>query len=114
AEILRKIWFDRADLQVARIQTYGPKGTLVSDAHFANWQPAVGDQEHSSTSSPTTPSAMFPSAIRLERPHDDYRLDLQVSKVSLNQELSAERFKLEQPPGSELVQVGQATERKQP
>src|SRR5262249_8722734 len=105
-EILRKIWFDRAAFQVARIQNDWPKGALVSDARFANWQPVVGDQEHSgSAGSPASASAMFPTAIQLERPHDDYRLDLQVSKVALNQELGAERFKLEQPAGSELVRV---------
>jgi outer membrane lipoprotein-sorting protein len=108
AEILRKIWFDRADLQVARMQTYGPKGTLLSDAHFANWQPIAGDQEHASG------PVDFPMAIRIERPHEDYKLDLQVTKTALNQELGAERFKLEQPGGSELVQVGDTAEKKQP
>src|ERR1700685_3024396 len=29
-EILRKIWFDRANLQVSRLQGYGPKGVLLS------------------------------------------------------------------------------------
>ena len=28
-EILRKIWFDRANLQVSRLQGYGPKGCLL-------------------------------------------------------------------------------------
>ena len=35
-------------------------------------------------------------------------------QIALNQELDAERFKLEQPAGSELVQVGEAAEKKQP
>jgi outer membrane lipoprotein-sorting protein len=56
----------------------------------------------------------FPRAIRLERPHDDYKLDLQVTKITLNEEIPAERFKLEQPVGSELVRVSDATEAKQP
>src|SRR5437763_16775191 len=38
-EVLREIWFDRANLQVARIQTFGPKGTLLSDASFSDWEP---------------------------------------------------------------------------
>jgi len=113
AEILRKIWFDRGDLQVARIQAYGTKGALVSDVHFANWQPVIGDQEHASGTTANGSSA-FPMAMRIERPHEDYKLDLQVAKVALNQELDAERFKLQQPAGSELVQVGEATEKKQP
>ncbi len=33
-EILRKVWFDRADLHVARMETYGPKGALLSDVRY--------------------------------------------------------------------------------
>ena len=63
---------------------------------------------------PSNGVASFPRAIRIERPHDDYKLDLQVAKVSLNEEIPAERFKLEQPAGAEMVRVGDATENKQP
>ena len=49
----------------------------------------------------------FPRAIRIDRPHDDYRLDLQITKVTLNVEIPADRFKLDQPAGSELVRVGE-------
>src|SRR6202140_3594334 len=38
-EILRKIWFDRTGLQVARLQSFGPRGILLSDTRFSNWQP---------------------------------------------------------------------------
>jgi outer membrane lipoprotein-sorting protein len=38
-EVLREIWFDRADLQVVRMQTFGSKGVLLSDVQLANWQP---------------------------------------------------------------------------
>jgi hypothetical protein len=105
-EILRKIWFDRADLQVSRLQGYGPKGTLLSDVHLSDWQPLVADPEHpravANSAIPT-----FPRNISINRPHDDYRLDLSVDKVNLNYEIPAERFKLEQPAGSELVRVGE-------
>src|SRR5204862_6821434 len=37
-EVLREIWFDRADLHVARILSFGPKGFLLSDARLADWQ----------------------------------------------------------------------------
>jgi outer membrane lipoprotein-sorting protein len=108
SEILRKIWFDRTDLQVSRLQTFGPRGVLLSDVHFSDWQPVPGDQEHSAQ---TRSVAAFPRAIRMERPHDDYRLDLQIMKLILNEDIPADRFKLEQPAGSELVRVGeQATE----
>jgi outer membrane lipoprotein-sorting protein len=107
-EILRKIWFDRTDLQVSRLQTFGPKGALLSDVHVSDWEALLGDQEHPGGGAPNGISA-FPRAIRLERPHDDYRLDLQITKVTLNEDLPPERFKLEQPAGSELVRVGEAS-----
>jgi len=61
-----------------------------------------------------TPTAVnaFPRLLRIDRPHDDYRLDLQVTKLSLNEDLPLDRFKLEQPPGSDLVRVGEIAEEK--
>src|SRR6266481_3443896 len=113
-EVLREIWFDRSDLQVARMQTFGPKGLLLSDVRLVDWQPSdnAAGQTVSTASSSSAP--LFPRAIRIERPHDDYKLDLQVTKVRMNEEIPADRFKLEQPPGSELAPVGEATENKQP
>jgi hypothetical protein len=110
-EILRKIWFDRADLPVSRLQTFGPKGALLSDVHLSDWQPLLSDQE---TPAPATPNAVtaFPRQIRIERPHDDYRLDLQITKLTLNENLPLDRFKLEQPLGSDFVRVGETAEEK--
>jgi hypothetical protein len=110
-EILRKIWFDRSDLQVSRLQTFGPRGVLLSDVHVSDWQPVGGDQEGPAPATPSAVSA-FPRQIRIERPHDDYRLDLQVIKLTLNEDLPIDRFKLEQPLGSELVRVGETAEEK--
>jgi hypothetical protein len=56
----------------------------------------------------------FARAIQINRPHDDYTLNLQIAKIAVNEEIPAERFKLEQPAGSELVHVGDAAEKKQP
>src|ERR1700736_4838123 len=112
-EILRKIWFDRADLQVSRLQAFGPKGVLLSDVHLSDWQPVIGDQEHPAATPPTGVLS-FPRVIGIERPHDDYRLDLQITKVALNEQIPQERFKLEQPAGSELVRVAESTEEKRP
>lgn len=99
-EIRRKIWFDRSDLNVVRLESYGPKGALLSDAHYSDWQPA-GDSAGSAS------TAVYPRTIRIDRPHDDYRIDLQVTKLSLNEDLPAERFQLTQPPNAELVHVGE-------
>jgi hypothetical protein len=113
-EILRKIWFDRSVLEVARLQSFGPRGILLADTRFSNWQsvdaakPAPG-----ASASVANPNQQFPRSIRIERPHDDYRLDLQIAKITLNDDIPLDRFKLEPPPGSELIRVGESTEEKQ-
>ena len=113
-ETLREVWFDRADLQVARMQTFGSKGVLLSDVRLADWLPADNAVAPNVAPTPSTGAALFPRAIRIERPHDDYKLDLRITKVSMNEEIPAERFKLEQPAGAELVRVGEAPENQQP
>jgi hypothetical protein len=111
-EVLRKIWFDRADLQVARLEEFGPKGILLSDVRYSDWEPLIVDQEQPSG----TPSgfASFPRMIQIDRPHDDYRLDLHITKLQLNEAIPADRFKLQQPAGSELVRVGEDATEKRP
>jgi len=120
-EVLREVWFDRANLQVARILNFGPKGTLLSDVSFSDWEPldsASTAQSSASTAStgsspaPTPSVTSFPRAILIDRPHDDYKLELQVAKIAVNDEISADRFKLEQPPGAELVHVGETGDAK--
>ncbi|HEV3420257.1 MAG TPA: hypothetical protein VG075_08130 [Candidatus Acidoferrum sp.] len=103
SEILRKIWFDRADLHMVRLQSYGPKGALLSDVRYANWQPVSSGSE-----------GEYPMSIRIERPRDEYRLDLTISKIVLNEPLEADRFKLEAPAGAEVVHVGENSEEKRP
>ncbi len=111
-EILRKIWFDRADLQVARLQEFGPRGVLQSDVRYSDWEPLVADQEQTAGTPPGITS--FPRVIQIVRPHDDYRLDLRVTKLMLNEDIPADRFKLEQPAGAELVHVGEDAPEKRP
>lgn len=111
-EIFRKIWFDRADLQVARMQNYGAKGSLVSDVRVSDWQPL--DENASATEAAAKSANAFPHSIRIDRPRDDYQLNLQITKVSLNEQIPAERFALEQPAGAELVHVNENVDDKQP
>lgn len=113
-EILRKIWFDRSDLQVSRLESYGPKGLLLSDVHMSDWEPVVPDEGQQTSAPPPSTVAAFPRAVRIERPHDDYRLDFQITKLALNETIPPDRFKLDQPPGVELVRVGDGSQEKQP
>jgi len=112
-EIYRKIWFNRADLQVARLQSFGPKGILVSDVRVSDWQPTDASSSQNAPAGANGVSS-FPHAIHIDRPHDDYQLNLQVTKITLNEQLSTDRFHLEQPAGSELVHVNENGDEKQP
>ena len=101
-EITRKVWFDRADLRVSRMQIYGPGGRLDSDIAYSDWQPSA---EAGATSS-NTAGPLFPRRIHIRRPQQDYELTVSVTRLTLNGEIADDRFSLAQPPGTELVQLG--------
>jgi len=111
-EISRKIWFNRADLEIVRLEEFGRKGALLSDVRYSDWEPHTGDQRP--TSAAASGITFFPRVIQIDRPHDDYRLDFEVTKLTLNEDIPADRFKLEQPAGSELVRVGEDAPEKKP
>lgn len=92
-EIARKVWFDRADLAVARLQIYAPGGRLASDIRYADWLPVA--------------DVVFPRSVEVRRPRDDYSLAIRITKLALNEPIAAERFRLEQPAGAELVRLGE-------
>lgn len=92
-ELQRKIWFDRADLQIARMQIYDAQGALVSDVQMKDWLPAD--------------TVDYPRHIRIDRPLDDYRLDIAITELTLNQTVTADRFHLAQPAGTQLVRLGE-------
>lgn len=92
-DLQRKIWFDRANLQLARMQIYDAQGVIVSDVQMKNWQPAG--------------MVDYPRRIFIDRPIDDYRLDIAITQLTLNQTVSAERFRLAQPAGTQLVHLAE-------
>ncbi|MBI3404763.1 MAG: hypothetical protein HY046_04835 [Acidobacteria bacterium] len=107
AEIARKVWFDRSDLRLARIQIFGPRGRVVTDARYADWQPADENQGAGGA------DLRYPRQIHVGRPLDDYRLEIRITRLTLNESIAPERFQLAQPPGAELVRVGEE-EKKNP
>jgi outer membrane lipoprotein-sorting protein len=103
-EVERNLWFDRSDLHLARIQIYGPAGKLVSDIRLDEWQAAAP----ASSTATVNGNLEYPRHITMQRPHDDYKLEIKVKKVTLNESIADDRFHLEQPPGTELVKVGES------
>ena len=127
-EIARKIWFDRADLSIVRVQIYGPEGRLDADIGYADWAgpdagPGAAQAGAASASSGSSPAAaaasspapaQFARDIHLSRPQEDYQLEIRTTKLTLNSTIPAERFVLAQPPSSQLVNVDEEVSGAQP
>jgi hypothetical protein len=93
--IREKVWFDRSDLSVARLQIYGPDGNVESDIRYRQWD--------------NFGAARFARQIEITRPVEDYQLTIAIQKLTANEPIPVERFVLKQPPGTELVRVGAET-----
>jgi len=90
----RKISFSRTDLRPHRQLIYDQEGNVVTDAKYGKYSEYDGIE--------------FPSAIEIERPQEDYDITLSMVKLELNKLLKDEQFALEQPPGAEVVHLGQS------
>ena len=99
-EITEKIWFNRADLNVSRIETYDSGGALISDDSYSKWD-AFGDLRCA-------------RQIGVSRPGDDYHLQITIVKATFNEPIASDRFILPQPPGTELIRVGEEPKESQP
>jgi hypothetical protein len=88
----RKVWFDRSDLSISGLQLYGPGGALIEGVDYAAYRDFQG--------------ISYPSQITLNRPGEGYRLSITVEKATFNQPVPPEKFVLNQPPNSTLVELG--------
>jgi len=99
-ELAERIWFDRADLHLTRIETYESGGQLASDVSFSGWN-MFGDVN-------------YPRQILLLRPDSDYKLLIGIKKATFNVTVTPDRFVLAQPPGTELVNATEGSPRSRP
>ena len=97
-EIARKVWYDRADLHVCRVQIFGAAGRLDSDIQYSDWQAAPGAG---------APQPSYARDIHIWRPQDDYKLEIHIAKLTLNEPIADDRFALAQPAGTDLLHVGE-------
>lgn len=88
----RKVWFDRADMSLSRVQIYGPGGALVEDVNYAGYRDFQGIR--------------YPAQITLNRPEEDYTLTITVEKATFNQPIPPESFVLKKPPKATLIELG--------
>jgi outer membrane lipoprotein-sorting protein len=108
-QIARKIWYSRTDLRVSRVQLFGAGGKLESDIGYSDWQPVPAVP-----GGPATEQASFARDIHIWRPQDDYKLEIKILKLTLNEPISPDRFELAQPAGTDLVHVGDEPSEAQP
>lgn len=93
-QLLRKIWIERSRLRLVRQQFYqGP--SVVSVVDYA--EPVEVDGK------------LINTRVNIDRPVDGYAIafNLQRDKIQLNRSVKEDAFKLAQPPGAEVIQVGE-------
>lgn len=90
--LMRNLWFDRSDLSLSRLQIFDEHGDAVTQATYSHYADFAG--------------VSFPQDIVVDRPKDLYGLRLSFTKLQFNQQLSDDRFKLEQPAGTEVKDIG--------
>jgi outer membrane lipoprotein-sorting protein len=91
---LRKMWFDRADLELTRAQFYEPDGTCTEDVRYSGYQDFQGIH--------------YPTRVEVGRPEDDYNVTITIEKATFNTPIPPEKFDLEKPEGAELVDLSAA------
>jgi len=90
----RELWFDRSTLELVRLQLYGPKGSYIEDVHYADYRDFGG--------------VRYPADIQINRPVEDYRLAIVISKATFNEPIAPEKFVLKKPEGAQLVELSEA------
>jgi len=91
--LARKIVFDRTNLTVHEQVIFDQNGAISTEATYQVYQ------DHNGVS--------FPSVIEIKRPQEEYSIRLTVDKLVINEPLNDEQFALQQPPGSQLIDLDQ-------
>ena len=90
--LVRTLHFDRHSLEITRQKTFDFSGGVLSDTKYSDWKNYGG--------------VLFPSVIDIKRPRDHYEVLLNLRSIRMNAEdVTPEKFVLNQPPGTELQQL---------
>ncbi|MGC2109998.1 MAG: DUF4292 domain-containing protein [Candidatus Korobacteraceae bacterium] len=89
----REIVFDRTTLVPHHQVIYDQQGNIVTDATYQVYQDYNG--------------VSFPNVIEISRPQEEYSIRLTVEKLVINEPLRDDQFALQQPPGTQLVDLDQ-------
>jgi len=87
----RKIFISRVDLRPVKQVIYDKTGNTATIATYSNYK------DHGDVT--------FPDVIQIDRPQEEYSIQLGIVKLTLNQPLTDQQFALQQPPGSTAVDL---------
>ena len=87
----RKVWFDRVDLNIVRLQAYAPGGRLESEIHYSDFRTVNGQ--------------VYPALVRFERPQEAYRMTIRAEDIQVNVNLAAAAFVLKKVPARREVDL---------
>jgi outer membrane lipoprotein-sorting protein len=90
----RKVIFSRTDLEPHRQLIYDDRGILVTDVRYGEYKDYDG--------------ISFPTQTEIGRPQEAYDITLNILKLELNKPLTDDQFDLQQPPGAEVVHLGES------
>ncbi len=94
--ISRKIIFERVHLEPHRQIIFDTKGDVATQATYQVYQEYNG--------------VSFPNVIEIDRPQEEYSIRLTVQKITVNEPLRDDQFALQQPPGSQLVNLDEPSQ----
>lgn len=89
--IPRKLWFSRADLQLARLEIRDSEGEIATTARYSGW---TGHGE-----------LLFPETVVIDRPVDGYTLTVKFVKPGIDEQPGDNAFDLEAPEGIHVEHI---------
>lgn len=84
----RRITFERTDLKPHHQMIYDRSGVLATEATYENFSDFSG--------------ISFPTEIVINRPKEEYSIQLTIEKIDINKPLTDDQFALTQPPGAQV------------
>ncbi len=88
---IRRLWIDRFNLAVTRMETFAEAGAKTSIVDYSNFVESDG--------------LVLPLSVRIERPADRYMLGMLFKSWRVNPELPDSAFVLTPPEGAQLVML---------
>ena len=89
--LFRKILFERVNLVPHHQIIYDTTGEIATEVTYQVYRDYTG--------------VSYPTVIEIERPQEEYSIRLTVNKLIMNDPIRDDQFALQQPPGSQMVDL---------